>query len=384
MFALSVDATLGSAELERDLDRLYRSKPAWVLSYAPAGTPLTRLMSAVRRRHPKLPVFGATSFQGVFTADGFSRNAGLLVVEDDDAMPVAVSLCETGPANAEERAHKACLEIRRALGAPPQVLLLHATPGFEERILAGIRAAFGTDVPVYGGSAADDSISGEWEVFANGACISQGFMLAGISSSVPPLGAFLGGYLPTEHVGTVTRVDGRTVFEIDGAPAARVYNTWVRGAIAEELEHGGSVLLKTNLMPVARTIASGSALPQRLLSHPHEVIQKNQALNFFSEFGAGDVITLMTSSLDPLVKRVARTVQRARAGAARPVRGGLLVYCGGCLGALLPRAPEIAQEFAKELGDLPFVGVATFGEQGRFFDKTESRHGNLMCTVLLF
>jgi hypothetical protein len=92
----------------------------------------------------------------------------------------------------------------------------------------------------------------------------------------------------------------------------------------------------------------------------------------------------MTSTKDPLVTRVRRTIQKARVGAPEPTRGGLLVYCGGCLSGLLDRAPDIAREFGSELGDVPFIGIATFGEQGRFFDKTESRHGNLMCTVLLF
>jgi hypothetical protein len=46
-------------------------------------------------------------------------------------------------------------------------------------------------------------------------------------------------------------------------------------------------------------------------------------------------------------------------------------------------AARISNEF--QSGEaLPFIGAATFGEQGCFFDKSESRHGNLMSVVLLF
>jgi len=387
MYAISLgDSASGNRESEwdREFAKLLRRPPAWILMYATTSAPVSRIVKRLQREHPGVPVFGATSFQGVFSPTGFSPGLALLIAEAEDHLPVAVSLSETGATHAEERARKACVEIERSLGFRPHVLLLHATPGFEERILAGIRRAFGTDVPVYGGSAADDTINGEWRVFAKGASVQEGFVLAGIASSSTLQGGFLSGYLPTEHEGTVTEAKGRTVLRIDGQPAACVYNTWTRGAIAEELKSGGSVLLKTNMLPIARVVGGSSAVPRRLLSHPHEVIASNQALNFFSEFAVGDRITLMTGTKDPLVARVRRTVQRARAGAQSSNRGGLLVYCAGCLGALLDRAPEISAEFASELGDVPFIGVATFGEQGRLFDKTESRHGNLMCTVLLF
>ena len=108
------------------------------------------------------------------------------------------------------------------------------------------------------------------------------------------------------------------------------------------------------------------------------------ALNFFSEFSVGERITLMTSSTTPLITRVRGVVERARRGQASPIRGGLLIYCAGCLGLILDQAPQIASEFQRGAGQAPFIGSATFGEQGCFFEKTESRHGNLMCSVLLF
>jgi hypothetical protein len=56
------------------------------------------------------------------------------------------------------------------------------------------------------------------------------------------------------------------------------------------------------------------------------------------------------------------------------------------LSAVLDRAPDIAAAFARAIGNAPYVGVATFGEQGCFLagrSKT-NRHGNLMCSSVLF
>jgi hypothetical protein len=370
-------------DLERELRKLEGTQPAWAILYGIAGSPFTSTMSRLRTRYPNLPVFGTTSFQGVFTLGGFERGMTLLVAEREDQIAPAIVLEATGAEHARKRAQAACRTIQTELGAAPSMLLLHATPGFEERILAGVRDVFGKDIPLYGGSAADDTLSGNWRVFANGAVCEEGFLLVGLSSPRTPSGGFLGGYLPTEHSGKVTRVDGRVVYEIDGQPAAEVYNTWTGGAIAAELERGGNVMSKTNFLPLARIVGNAQGIPRRLLAHPRAVLAGEKALSLFAEVERGDQVTLMTTTQNPLVCRVRRAVQRARGSGRDTPRGALLIYCAGCLSTMLDQAGRIASEFAQELAGIPFVGIATFGEQGTFFEKAESWHGNLMCSAVL-
>lgn len=383
MFVVAIDSVDGAvSSLERQLDRHAGKDLAWALMYTVEGAPIAELVAAARRKFPGLPVFGATSFQGVFSSQGFHRGAGILFGERSEPTRVAVTVSASDARQAFERARSACSALVESLGGQPQMLLLHATPGFEEKVLAGIASVFSGDVPVYGGSAADDEIAGQWRVFANESVVKQGFLLVGIVSDVRPSGGFLSGYLPTEHTGKVTRADGRIVHEIDGRPAAVVYNEWAGGAIAGELD-GGNVLLKTNLLPLARTKGLSLGMPRRLLSHPHQVIEKTGSLAFFTELSVGDTLTLMTTMREPLVTRVRRVVQRARGARGRKPRGGLLVYCGGCLGVVLDQAGRISDEFNAEMDGAPFLGIATFGEQGAFFDKGESHHGNLMCSAVI-
>ena len=385
MYTIRINAgSRDSESLKNQLEVLAQRPPAWVMLYGPDDAPFEDIMANIRRRFPEAQTFGASSFRGVFSEQGFSRDTVLLIAERQDEVRVSVSLQHGDASQAKALAIKACKEIGQRLEANPSTLLLHATPGFEERILEGALSAFGTDVPVYGGSAADDTLSGRWRVFANGRVCTQGFLLVGVASQRAPLGSFIGGFLPTEHSGVVTKVKGRSVLEIDNKPAAVVYNDWTRGAIAPELVTGGNVLHKTSLLPLARTLGESRVMPRRLLSHPHEVLADSQAITFFSEFSLGDRVTLMTSTPDPLVSRVRRAVQRARGTTATRPRGALLVYCGGSLGGLLDQANTIASEFSSELDGVPFVGIATFGEQGTFFNKAESWHGNLMCSAVLF
>jgi hypothetical protein len=360
--------------------------PSFLLAYATVEFPLQKLVDGLRRNFPSAPIFGCTSYQGVFSREGFFRGAALLAGEPGDGLQVAAVARHASAGDARGKAQAACRELVAALnGKPPRLILMHATPGFEERILEGIESVVGHEVAIFGGSAADDSIAGGWQVFAGTTMVQQGFVLAAFSSPEDIHGGFLGGFLPTSRSGRVTKSEGRKVLEIDGRPAALVYNEWTGGIIDDEVRNGGVVLLKTNLQPVGRVVDEVMGVPMRVLCHPHEVI--GSALTFFTEIPAGEVITLMLGSQTQLMSRMGKVIKRAVGGQKNglSLKGGLFVYCGGSLGVILDQAPRISSEFKKGAGDIPFVGVATFGEQGCFIGKRKAnRHGNLMCSAVLF
>ncbi len=357
---------------------------SWALVYAPFDAPLTEFMEAMRRVHPGIACAGCTSHLGTFTAQGFGPQIVVLAGRLEDGVECLPALRDCRESNARQIAASVCREFRNRFGGKPNMLLLHATPGFEERILEGVAEVFGPGVPVFGGSAADNDIRGGWKVFSEVGVSSQGFVLTALQSARPIQGGFLGGYLPTEHSGTVTRASGRIVYEIDGRPAAAVYNLWSQGAIEAQLTAGGSVLAETTLMPLGKDITSSGSMPRRLLAHPAEVSASDGAMTLFTEFGAGDQVTLMTSTPGNLVGRIGRVVQRTLgAGAAHP-KAGLFLYCGGTLSVTQHLANQISKSFQEVAPNVPFVGLATLGEQGSFFAGSGNHHGNLMCVAVLF
>ena len=360
---------------------------AWVLAYATIDQDLRALVAGLAQRYPGKPVFGTTSSGGVFCPKGFVRGAHLLVAEDSDGVQAGSSIQACGAPGAWRAAREACADIVRQLGGPPTALLLHATPGFEERVLAGIESAFeGVCPPMYGGSAADDELKGDWRVFGSGRVESEGFVLAGFRSTKKIHGSFVAGYLPTQQRGTVTRAQGRVVYEIDGQPAAEVYNRWRDGALDKRLAAGGVVLAETTLHPLGRLIDKIRGIPRYLLSHPHQILP-DRSLTFFTEMAVGDELVLMMGSTASLLDRTEQAVSRAmgldRSGA--PAAGGILIYCGGCVMALGDRTKEVPALYEQQIKRAPFVGAATFGEIGCFAGPTPiNRHGNLMCDTLLF
>lgn len=328
-------------------------------------------------------VFGATSFQGVFTPSGFYRGAYMLTVDDGDEIDAVPVLKSCSEKNAFEKAKDTAKEISDKLGKP-SVILMHATPGFEERVLDGIKDVFGNEVPVYGGSAGDDDLTGKWEVFYNGQIISTGFLLVGFSGKA--FGHFLSGYLPTDKRGIITRAEGRIIYEIDGKPAALVYNEWTNGLIEKYLDKGGVILADTTLRPIGRVIGKTFGFPKYLLSHPHMVIPESKALTFFTEFKEGDEIVLMSGTKDALLKRTKQVVDMSLRGKDfKRLKGAILIYCAGCVGVVIDEVDKAIENFKDELGKgVPFIGCATFGEQGCFLPERDNRHGNLMANTIIF
>ena len=194
----------------RSFDRV---PPSWALVYATVDAPYEAALRALTTRYKGLPVFGATSFRGVFTPKGFARGVHVLFGEASDEVSVVPVLRVTNAARARGEAKAAATEILRSAGSAGRVdaMLLHATPGFEERILEGIEDATEGKCPVFGGSAADDDLSGKWRIFHSARVEQEGFVLAGFTSPRKIRGSFVAGYTP---MGTVTSPKLRDPFQI--------------------------------------------------------------------------------------------------------------------------------------------------------------------------
>ncbi|MDP3274885.1 MAG: FIST N-terminal domain-containing protein [Deltaproteobacteria bacterium] len=358
---------------------------SWGIAYATVDAPLATLLPAWAGRATSGVLAGCTSSGGVFTPGGFRKGLHLLVADEKDPVRAASVIRKCTATSAQRMAREAAEQLVRELGRAPDTLLLHATPGFEERILKGIDDAFKNSAPpAYGGSAADNDLSGQWKIFSGSQIETEGFVLMGFTAAQEPLGAFVAGYLPTHQKGVVTRAQGRTVFEIDGAPAAQVYNHWRQGALTRFMGKTSTVLADTTLAPIGRLVDRHKGTPRYLLSHPHQ-IHEDGALSFFTEFAKGDEVVLMMGTTESLLERTTQVVNRARAHRDDAVLGGILIYCGGCVLAIGDKTSDVAKLYREQLGGAPFVGAATFGEIGCLAGAaTPNRHGNLMCDTVLF
>jgi hypothetical protein len=247
-------------------------------------------------------------------------------------------------------------------------------------VLEGITEVLGEKVPLVGGSAADNDISGRWTVFCGGHAFARGAAVLVCDWPWKIAVNYQGGYLASQHMGVVTRAEGRRIFTINGSPAAEVYGAWCR----KVLPVGESVLGLTTLHPLGVVRARSAGADFHVLVHPERVLADGSLLTF-ARVETGETVVLMESTMSGLVRRGAAVATYAMSHASlRPadVLGQLIIYCAGCSLALGADVEDMVNALKARLPS-PFVMPFTLGEQGCV---TPGRvdHGNLMCCALLF
>lgn len=375
----AVEALISGLEAQRG-----GLKVRGALLFASSSHDPVRLQAALAAKLPGVPFLGLTSCLGTAASGlpfGGARSLTALFLTGD-GFSVAVA---SGPRGADARDTGVRL-ARAAHGSlpTPRFAFFGATPGGEEGLLAGIFSVLDPNLPMCGGTAADDDLRGAWALFTSQGVEREGAALLTCDWPAPFAIHTLGGYAPTEKRGVVTRSQGRTLLEIDGQPAARVYDGWLKHKLAAELTAGGNVLAATTMSPLGVLRSAGGA-ETFLLAHPERVLPREQALTVFTEIREGETVVLMRSSPTALVQRGALLAERALAWGkldAAQLDAGLLIYCGGCLLGVRDRAGELLERFGSGLGGKPFVAGFCFGEQGCVVPG-RPEHGNLMSSALL-
>ncbi len=295
-----------------------------------------------------------------------------------------VGYCEQGdaPRQAAQQALEMALQQSGRDCESPALLWCVLPPGEEEQILQGFADIVGPNVPVLGGSSADNDVSGQWQQFNQQCC---GHQLIQVAVFFPSAGlglSFSSGYQPSGQQVKATQVQQRQLLELDGIAAAQRFNQLTGGSIQSQLQ-GGNVLALTTLHPLGRRIADDAGTEEFLLSHP-DAVTHDGGLSLFSEVEQGETLELMTGSIEGLVQRGERVLQNAIAmlPSGQQPMGALMIYCAGCMLTIGDQVQAMARHMAAST-DIPIMGLYTFGEQGCFVDG-QSRHGNLMISAVVF
>jgi hypothetical protein len=365
--------------------------PDFLLLHADARHDPAALMRAAAQEFPGVAVMGGSSCRGVMTdtrcAIGEAEPAlGLFAVHDPaGAFGVGAATLGNDARAAAAAAAEAALAASGRGWEAPALAWLCAAPGQEGAVIEGIQDALGAEVPILGGSSADNDVAGGWWQLGAGQALRDGVVVAVLFPSGRLGHAFQSGYEPAGPRGRATLVEGREIVEIEGTPAATAYGTWTGGRLAVPAGEVRTILGQSTWAPLARDMGEVEGLPFLLLAHPAQTTARG-GLTVFADVPEGAELRLMAGTEQGLLSRIGRVALEAADAAALPpqaVAGALAIYCGGCMLAVQPRMDEVAGALRGALPDVPFLGGFTFGEQGRSVTGA-NLHGNLMISVVVF
>lgn len=335
------------------------------------------------------PLLIATSSHGGFICSPLvcdaSASLTVLAIVDPKGS-YGVGMAHVGEIDGRQAASMATQRALQNSATPfesPSLIWCVPTPGTEEQMLEGVADVVGPNIPVFGGSCADNDVTGNWQAGDQDEVGPSTISVVVMTPSSPLGMTFSSGYQPTETAVTVTEAANRTLFALDDEPAALRYNTVTNDAIKAALS-GGQILDQSSLHPLGLEITSPVGIPEFLLIHPAS-INKDNSLQLFADVTTGTRLQVMEGSISGLVNRAEKVIQNAidLVPQYRTVEGVLLVYCAGCMMTIHEQLPLMCSRVQSRFPHLPVVGMYSFGEQGRFLDN-QNRHGNLMISAIAF
>jgi hypothetical protein len=309
-------------------------------------------------------VIGCTSSAAICTKDGYfnaeTGYSGIMSFGGDLEVGVAASE-KTENETAREIGRRIAKEAMKKLSVRrPDYFFMTASPAEEEEYLLGIQDVIG-EVPVFGGSAADNTVEGKWSIICDDKIFSDGCAIAIFSSDAPMANIYKGQFTETEQAGIITKVNGnRTLAEIDHVPALDKYIEWT-GFNKDEVM-GGNMLAASIFDPLGVKDQIGRVTAVR---HPMGA-NEDGSLSIGANMVTNTAIIHLHLEPDEMVQANPKTIKEVDEKIGGSADSYFLVHCGGRrLGLQLKgKEEEIYPAVKKVTGDKEFLMVFTFGEYG--------------------
>ena len=339
--------------------------PSVGLFFTSCNQDQNKLMEGAKSVLGNVPIIGCTSSAAICTQDGYLNKetgySGMMLFGGDVEVVTAGSKqTDETPREVGRRVAKEAIAKRQGADKEPDFFFMTASPANEEEYLEGIQDVIG-NIPVFGGSAADNTVEGKWSILNNGEAFADGVSIAIFYTDSEMKNLYTGAYHETNNVGVITKVrDERTLVEIDHKPALKVYAEWT-GKDVESLK-GNNLLTETICAPLGVKDPIGKVTAVR---HPM-FGNDDYSMNIGANLAENTAVIQLSNSPEGILKANEETIKSLNNLMTTTPNSYFLVHCGGRrLGLALSKIEDqIYPEVKKVIPDKEFLMVFTFGEYG--------------------
>ena len=325
-----------------------------------------QLMEGAKSILGDVPIVGCTSSAALCTHDGYLNKetgySGMMLFGGDVEVVTAGSKkTDEEPREIGRRIAKEAVSKVVGSDLEPDFFFMSASPANEEEYLKGIQDIIG-DVPVFGGSAADNTVEGKWSILNDGEIYSDGCVIAIFYTNSKIANLYTGAYHETKNAGIITKVSGsRTLVEIDHEKALKKYAEWTNKDV-ESLK-GNNLLTETICAPLGVKDPIGKVTAVR---HPM-FGNDDYSMNIGADLAINTAVIQLSNTPEGILKANEETILKVNELMNDDIQSYFLVHCGGRrLGLALANIEDkIYPEVKKIIPDKEFLMVFTFGEYGR-------------------
>ena len=363
-------------------------RPKLGMMYCSCNDDVEEVVSGAMSSMKGAPIIGCTSSGMIITNDGIIESedgfAGLMSF-DDKNMNIGVAAHKAGK-NAREIGRKVARAAVENAGEnySPNYFYMVASPKEEEDYLMGIQDVIGR-VPMFGGSAADDTVEGNWKIFCNDQVFQDGVAVAFFYTDNDIVTSYTGAYRESDNYGLITEVkNDRTLVKIDGVSALKKYADWI-GKKPSELK-GQNLLVASITKPLGVKDPLGNLTVVRHPMFGDDMGTKtttDDVINLGNKVVEKTAIVQLEATVDELIKSTKTTLKDVKSQLSTEPAGYFLVHCGGRKLGIGDRIDEVYKNLVEEARGVPFITVFTFGEYG-YDEHSANICGGLMLSFTAF
>ena len=377
-YSENVDAFASGAETAKMANVI--ENPQVGLLFTSCVQDQNKIMEGAKSVLGDVPVIGCTSSAALCTQDGYLNKetgySGMMLFGGDlEVVTAGSAQTSETPREVGRRVARDAISKVKGADVEPDFFFMSASPANEEEYLEGIQDVIG-NVPVFGGSAADNTVEGKWSILNDGEAFADGVTIAIFYTKGEMKNLYTGAYHETSNVGVITKVrDERTLVEIDHEPALKKYAEWT-GKSVESLM-GNNLLTETICAPLGVKDPIGKVTAVR---HP---MFGNDDLSM--NIGANLAENTLTNTPEGILKANEETINNLNKLMVSEANSYFLVHCGGRrLGLALSQIEDkIYPEVKKVIPNKEFLMVFTFGEYG-MGDHSSNTVGGLSLSYTAF
>jgi hypothetical protein len=245
-----------------------------------------------------------------------------------------------------------------------------------EPVIRAIESVTGPDTIIWGGRAADDFAFGESIVFTNNQAAKRSILLLALDGDHIILrGTAASGQKPVGTAKTITKAEGKWVYEIDHQPATDIILKYLGLTLTQE---------------EAKNFFPKEGIMFSLLRDKGEPVIRGVGLfnwedKSFSTLGSvreGDQMRLTLPPDFEVIEEVHRNAEKIKTE-EMPDADALLMF--SCVGRLGQFGPLIGEEIegVRQVFNVPMAGYFTYGEFGRSKNGNNELHTSTCCWVAI-
>lgn len=328
------------------------------------------LLNFLKEKAPQAVITGGSSAGEITSVAGSIDKSIALMAIYADKMKFVLGKGENVQVDSKKAGQDLANSIMQgANGEKPKAIIMipDGLLANGEDIVVGVLDVMGKDFMLAGGSAGDDyTFKGTYEYYGNQ--ILQGSVVGiGLFGDVTFGIGVRHGFMPISAAHTVTKAEGKTIYEIDGKPAFEIYNQYFGKEVEALRAKGEPIASITALYPFGMHAPNKEGYLIRGILNTDD----KGVMTLTASIPQGEEVFLMLASEAEAVAAAQDAARQAlQRSEGKTIKAIILFNCISRKKILVGKRQNEIDSIRAILGkEIPLIGFYTYGEQAPLGEK---------------